>query len=361
MFEQIEHVETYLKLNCINYKKDHKIKYETYFKTGGMIKLFIVPTTYKDFKNIVSFLNRENCDYKIIGFTSNILLLDEIDYSIIVSTKNLTNLEIISDIVSVEAGYSLQDFVRVSVINQSTGFEGLEGIPGSIGGAILMNAGAYGSVISDNLLSIECINENNELVTLQKNECDFSYRNSIFKNGKYSIISAKFQLKKGNRDEIEKKIETFHIARHSYQDFVYPNLGSMISLNGDIYNSFLKKHLIYNALFWILKYIYKNPLSKFINRKKPNNKVFNNLLIQFLKKEKNIDLNYRLSSKSANILINDGANNSKEIINYILMIHDLVDRKFHIENEIVLTPVFKIEKSFKKNYDIILKEIKERN
>jgi|GEM_PF-1160182 len=361
MFNQIEIIEGYLNSNNINYKKNHKIKYETYFKTGGIVKLFITPNTYEDFKNIVNMLNKENFEYKIIGFTSNILLLDEIDYSIIISTKNLTNLEITSDIVTVEAGYSLQDFVRVAVINKAKGYEGLEGIPASIGGAIFMNAGAYGYSISENLISVECIDKDNNFIILNKNECNFSYRDSLFKqNPKYTILRAKFKLVEGNRDEIQKKIEIFHIARHSYQDFVYPNLGSMISLKGDIYHKIMKKSFKYNIIYWILKYIYKNPVTKFINRKRANNVVFNKLLLIYLRNKKDINLKYTMSTKSANILINDGTVSSKEIIEYIYLVHDLIDKKFHIENEIVIEPVYSISESFETIYNYIKEQKKRR-
>ena len=361
MNKEIEDIENFLKKTYIAYKKDYKIKYETYFKMGGNVKLFISPNEFNQFKELIIFLKKINISFKIIGFTSNIILLDELKYFVIISTKNLTKLIVENNTIEVEAGYSLQDFVKVTVINQSKGFEGLEGIPASMGGAIFMNAGAYGDNISDNLISLECIDDNNNFITLKKDECDFQYRNSLFKkNNNYSIIRAKFQLNKGDRKNIQKKIEIFHSARHSYQDFTYPNLGSMISLTGDIYSKIIKKSLKYNLLYWILKYLYKNPISKFINRKRANNKVFNKLILNYLKKEKNINMEYILSSKNANILINDGTTSSKKIIDYIYLMHDLLDRKFHIENEIVLEPIYDISKDFEATYAYFIQQQEER-
>lgn len=360
MQKHIDLVETYLNENLISYKKDYTIKYDTYFKTGGNVKLFIHPTEFGQFKNLIIYFNKKNIKYKVIGFTSNIILLDEVEYSIIISTKNLTKLTIESNVIEVEAGYSLQDLVRVAVINQSKGYEGLEGIPASLGGAIVMNAGAYGSRISDNLLSVDCIDENNNFVTLKKDDCKFTYRDSLFRqNPRYVILRAKFELLEGYRDEIQRKIEIFHIARHSYQDFVYPNLGSMIS-TGDIYHKIVQSSLKYNIAYWILKYIYKNPIAKFVNRKKANNIVFNKLLQNYFKKVQGINLQYILSTKNANILINDGTVSNKDIIEYIFLIHDLIGKKYHIENEIIIEPIYSISKQFEATYDYIKEQIEKR-
>lgn len=359
MIDTLNKIEHYLNTKNIVYKKNHIIKYETYFKTGGNIKLFIIPNNYIDFKNIINYLIDEKLDYKIIGFTSNVLFLDELEYSIIISTKNLSKLEVIDNSIRVESGYSLQDFVRVAVINQAKGFEGLEGIPASIGGALFMNAGAYGDTISDNLISIEIIDENNNFIELKKEECNFSYRDSIFKTGKFTILRAKFKLVKGNREKIAKNIEKFHIARHSYQDYTYPNLGSMISITGDTYHHIMKNDNIFNILYWILKYLYKNPITKFINRKKPNNIIFNKLLLEYLSSKKGIKLNYTLSTKSSNILINDGSVTSKEIIDYVFLIYNLTNKQYHIENEIVLNPVYLVKDDFKNDYQTIMERLKE--
>lgn len=358
MIERIKEVEEYLVSNNINFKKDYVIKYDTYFKTGGKIKIFILPLEYEDLKKIVIFLNNKYIEFKIIGFTSNIILLDEIEYSIIISTKNLTKLTIENNTIQVDAGYSVQDFVRVAVINKAVGFEGLEGIPASIGGAIFMNAGAYGYNISDNLICVDCI-DNNKVITLSKNDCRFNHRDSFFKqNSKCIILRAKFNFEKGIRNEIQEKIEVFHLARHSYQDFTYPNLGSMISIKGDIYHTILHKSIKYNIIYWVLKYIYKNPISKFINRKRANNTIFNKLLLKYLKNEKKTELKYILSTKSANILINDGTVSSREIIEYIYLMHDLIDKKYHIENEIVLESIYSVSDSIK-DFILFVNEQKE--
>ncbi len=345
------------KENCLFFK-DYVIKYETYFKTGGKIKFFLTPISIDQFKLVVNYLFKNKLDYKIIGFTSNLLLLDEVEYSIIISTKNLVKVEVEDNMVSVESGYALSNLVRVALMHQAKGFEGLEGIPASLGGAIFMNAGAYGHSVSDNLVSVDCIDENNNHVTLSKEECNFSYRTSVFKSGSYIILSGKFRLPKGDREEIARKIETYHIARHSYQDFVYPNLGSMISIPINLYQRILKNDKVYTMRYWFLKYIHKNPLMKLINRKKPNQLVFNKLQLKYLKSKKNIEFDYNMSIKSSNILINDGTVDTKEIMNYVFTTYHLLDKEYHIENEILIGPtVYSINDNFKETYHYISSEL----
>jgi UDP-N-acetylmuramate dehydrogenase len=354
--KQLKIIKSYLETNNIFYRDNYHMKYETYFKMGGHVKIFITPQSDDKFKQIVIFLQSNHIKYKIIGFTSNIILFDEIEYSVIISIKNLTLLEINDNVIQVEAGYSLQDFVRVvAILNNSEGYEGLEGIPASIGGAIFMNAGAYGGcAISNNLISVECIDKNNKVIILEKSDCHFGYRNSIFRrSGNYVILKAKFELKKGDKDLIARNIEKFHIARHSYLDYVYPNLGSMIAVRDDIYKLIFNGNLFYTAIYWILKYAFKNPFSKFIMRKRPSNIVFNKLLLKYLKRKKISLLRYTLSRKSANILINDGSVSTKEIVDYIFLMSDLIGKKFHIENELVIEPAYKINPEFETTLNTI--------
>lgn len=346
--DKLDVFRRYLDENGVWYKKDYLIKYDTHFKMGGRVKIFVSPQEVSDLKRVVSCLVNMALPYKIIGFTTNVLLLDKVEYSVIISTRNLVGIKVENSYVDVGCGYSLQDFVRVAVMEGAKGFEGLEGIPGSIGGAIFMNAGAYGYDISDNLISVECLNECGDVEVLNREQCGFSYRNSKFKEGKNIILGARFKLEKGDRRSIERKIETYHIARHSYQEFVYPNLGSLFSINGDIYRAILKDAPFYRAICYVLKLIFKNPVSKFISRKRPNNSIFNWLFLKYMKGSK-----FTLSSKSMNILINDGRVSLEEVVDYILTLKKFLGKDVCIENEIVLDPVCSVCPDFIPLYEEI--------
>lgn len=345
---------TYLHDHEIFFKENYLIKYDTYFKMGGKVKIFISPQVYEKFKETIIFLNHQEIEYKVIGHTSNIWLFDEIEYSVIVSTRFLTSVVVSPHEIAVEAGYSLQDFVRVAAINNSAGFEGLEGIPGSIGGALFMNAGAYGYAISDNLIAVECIDEHNEIISLSKADCLFEYRSSIFKyNDKYVILKAIFRFQEGDSNHIAKNIEKYHIARHSYQEFVYPNLGSMVSLDSDIYNQIFKNDIAYNILYKTIKLLFKNPVSKFIMRKRPHNIIPNTLFKHFFQSKLKNNLSHNLSPKSANILINDGSNSTNTMIDYIFLVSELVGEAYHIENELVIAPAIAVHPDFQNTYQKI--------
>lgn len=351
----IEQLTNFLKENGYCFRQNYEIKYETYFKSGGIVKVFCAPLKVDDLKEIITFAHRNRIDYKIIGHTSNVIFLDELEYSFIISCKNLMLLEANTEYVDVESGYSLQDFVRVvSILKKSEGYEGLEGIPGSIGGAIYMNAGAYGHNISDNLISVDCMDRSGNLFTLTKEECNFNYRSSVFrKENKYIIVRAKFKLKPGNLNKIAENIEKYHIARHSYQEFVYPNIGSLFSLNSDIYDRIInqnnRKHVLISKIYKIL---YKNRLTKFIKRKRPEQIIFNKMISRFYG-------NFIItpSIKNLNVLINSGSYSMDKIIDHIIDLKKRINGEAIVENEIIIEPIY----SKNDISDELIKKISELN
>lgn len=322
----------YCKERHIPLHENYQIKYNTYFKTGGMVRVYIQPNTAEDLTILLKYLKSTKCQYKLLGGTTNVLLLDSCHYSVIVSTENVKELRITEDRLEVDTGYYLADLVRVALINGAAGYEGLEGIPGTVGGGIVMNAGAYGYKISDKIIDVTYVDINGDLKVLSKEDCHFDFRTSIFKKvNEKNIIKATFCLaEKCERVDIADLIETFHIARHSYQEWAFPNLGSIYSTKRDMYREILNKNLVQKVVYWFFKLILKNPVSKFINRKKPTNRLFNWLVAQFYVIE------YPLSHKSINILINDGLKNDAEIVKHAEKLGLLYGVGTQIENEIYI-------------------------
>ncbi|MFV3327962.1 UDP-N-acetylmuramate dehydrogenase [Pseudomonas sp. NY15372] len=346
-----EQLHDFLQAQAIPFKRDFILKYETYFKRGGVAAFYVAPSSIEQLKTLLKFFKKNDVKWKLIGLSTNVIFFDDLSYGVIVTVKNLTGIFVNGCTFDLECGYSLQDFVRVALINGKGGVEGLEGVPGTLGGAIFMNAGAYGYTISDRLVTVDVITPEGEMVTLTKEECDFNNRSSFFKKHPDHIIaSAKFELVPVDHLVSAKKIETYHIARHSYQEFAYPNLGSMFSVRGDFYKEFFNGSRLFYLLCVAFKLVLKNPISKFIQRKRPHNKVFNNLAIPFLGNEYPA---YTPSVKSMNILINDGTTTTEDILCYIALVRKHLNPSTPIENEIIKSPVNQTTDSAKKIFTSI--------
>ncbi len=348
-------VKGFLDENRVPYKENFRLKYDTYFKMGGLVKFFISPSSVEDMVAVIRYFKSCNLEYKVIGLTTNVFFLDQLEYGLVITTKNLTQVAVEGNRFEVESGYALGDFVRSALINGYCGIEGLEGVPGSLGGALAMNAGAYGYTISDHLKSVKCLDKQGQLIDLDVRDCGFHFRESIFKNSPdYVILSSVFELPVVERREAARRIEVFHIARHSYQEFVFPNLGSLFSVRGDFYREIFAGSSRFRIYCYVLKLILKNPFSKFIFRKRPSNRIFNKLAYQFLGMGGS---KYQASDKSMNILINDGVCTLDDTLEYIRTVRVNLNPNTPIENEIVISALWEGEKQSEIINKITAKEL----
>lgn len=200
--------------------ENHNMKNHSNMKVGGVAKRFIAVEDKNELKEI--FEKNENIF--LIGNGTN-TLIDEGELDItFVSLKDLNKIEEISEgIVRVEAGLDFNKLIAFMNRNNYTGLENLAGIPGSVGGMVYMNGGAYGSEIFDCIKEIEIFDENYQIRTLKKEEINFSYRNTEIQDKKWVIISATFEFKRGF--DLKKVIE-IQALRESKQPLDKPNLGS---------------------------------------------------------------------------------------------------------------------------------------
>ena len=333
----------------ICFDQDLELRYETYFKTGGTAKVYVYPQTTEAFAEVLVYCRSIDLEYKVVGLTSNVFFLNEIDYTVVITTKLLRGVHIDDSVVNVECGYSLEEFVRVMLLQHSAGYEGMEGIPGSIGGAIVMNAGSYGACIADNIVSVTYLNEEDTVQTIDKLDCNFAYRSSRFRFSDCAILSACFKINGGDIRDIMLKIEKYHIARHSYQEFACPNLGSLFSMSRNIHYAVLKRSSIIGlVIFLVLHVLLNNRIAKFIRRKRPQQIILNKLLTYYLKTDY-----YHPSAKNMNILCNNGQNSTEDMIYYIKSLKEKIQSEGSIENEIVVTGVFSMQEEFKGLYNII--------
>ena len=161
----------------------------------------------------------------VIGNGSNVLVKDKGIRGIVVKL-NLNDIEKENEILNVGAGVLLSKLARVAQEDELTGIEFASGIPGSFGGAIYMNAGAYGGQIGDKIISTTYMDENLEIKTIIKEEQQFSYRKSIFQKNNWIILVGKIKLEKGNKEEIKNKMEEYSKSRREKQPLNMPNAGS---------------------------------------------------------------------------------------------------------------------------------------
>ncbi len=192
------------------------MKKHTGYGVGGQAKFYVAVDALFTLNEIVRLCEKYNFDYKVIGNGTNILVSDKGYDGIIINTCGLSDVFFIKDQVRAMSGASLQKLIKFCVENGLTGLEALSGIPASVGGAVVMNAGAFGKNISDRLISVETLLEG-KINKYLKNECEFSYRSSRFLHGKEVIVSATFEFEEAEKELIIAGIEAYRDLRKCVQ------------------------------------------------------------------------------------------------------------------------------------------------
>ena len=205
----------------------------TTFKIGGNADIFIKLRSIEQIEKIVKLSREINEPLKIIGNGSNILVKDNGIRGIV--AKVCTNsYEFIDDeTIKVDAGLLNSKVAQILLNKQLSGFEFAAGIPGTIGGAIKMNAGAYGGEFKDIVKDVTYMDAVGNIETIQNNECNFSYRHSLFSNKNYIILEATLMLQKGNINDIKSKMEEYAESRRTKQPINMPSAGSTFKRGED--------------------------------------------------------------------------------------------------------------------------------
>ncbi|OLD76078.1 MAG: UDP-N-acetylenolpyruvoylglucosamine reductase [Ignavibacteria bacterium 13_1_40CM_2_61_4] len=197
----------------------------TSFRIGGPADYYLEPAGASDVAVIVPFLRKENIPFIIIGKGSNMLVSDKgIRGAVLNFEHGLNGMRTENDLVIVESGVTIARFVDFCVQRGFQGVEMLPGIPGTVGGAVMMNAGAYGGEISDNLVAVSVLRDD-KVVSVPKAEAGFAYRRSGF--GGDVILGASFKLPAGDKAEIMRKRRELLMKRNRAQPVNFPNSGSM--------------------------------------------------------------------------------------------------------------------------------------
>jgi UDP-N-acetylmuramate dehydrogenase len=197
----------------------------TWMKVGGPADFYIEPKDKEDLKAIVFYFHTYQYSWMVLGRGSNVLVSDGgIRGAVINVEQALSKIFIEGDRVVAEAGVRLTKFVDFCIQNEFSGVEMLAGIPGTIGGAVVMNAGAHGSEISDHLVEVEVIC-NGQTQQVKKDNAQFTYRHSGFDQD--VVLSAVFKLPRGDKEALSAKRRELILRRNETQPLEFPNLGSM--------------------------------------------------------------------------------------------------------------------------------------
>jgi UDP-N-acetylmuramate dehydrogenase len=216
-------------------KIDEPMRKHTNFKIGGNADVFVIAKNIEEIKCVIKFSKENNILLTILGNGSNVLVSDKGIRGIVlqVGTKEIKIEKQKNALVEVEAGVMLGALAQVLLKQSISGFEFAAGIPGSIGGAIRMNAGAYGGEMKDIVKDVTVLNEKGEINVLTNEECEFSYRHSRFTDSKEIVIKVTLELPLGDEAEIKAKMDEYDQSRREKQPLNLPSAGSTFKRGSD--------------------------------------------------------------------------------------------------------------------------------
>ena len=223
--ELIQKISQYISKDRILVQEPMKL--HTTFRVGGPAALYIELESEQEFRDILTLLDTEEEDYFTVGNGSNLLISDTgYDGIILHPSKEFSDIRVEGERLICEAGATLAAIARVALEHELTGFEFAAGIPGSLGGAIVMNAGAYDGEMKQVVESVRLITPKGEIVTKSCEEMDFSYRHSILKEESYIVLSVTIKLAKGDKEQIKARMDELAAKRREKQPLEYPSAGS---------------------------------------------------------------------------------------------------------------------------------------
>lgn len=197
------------------------------FKTGGNADIVLFPRNVQELKDIVKFLFDIKSPYYVLGNGSNLLVSDSgLKKPVICLGKEFSSIEIFDNCISARAGAFLSSIAKKALEASLTGFEFAAGIPGTLGGALMMNAGAYGGEMKDVVEAVSFIDLTGEEHIVSGEEMEFSYRKSALTDTECIITGATIKLQSGNYEEIKEKMAELSLKRREKQPLEYPSAGS---------------------------------------------------------------------------------------------------------------------------------------
>ncbi|MCQ2491901.1 MAG: UDP-N-acetylmuramate dehydrogenase [Lachnospiraceae bacterium] len=206
---------------------DEMMKDHTTFRVGGPADVFVIPETVEEVKEIIKTAKEEGIPYYVVGNGSNLLVGDQGFHGMIIQIyKNMNEITYKDGEITAQAGALLSTIAKIAQNNERTGFEFASGIPGTLGGAVTMNAGAYGGEMKHVLKNATVLTKEGEILTLPVEDLELGYRKSVIIDKEYVVLEAVITLPKGNAEEIAEKMNEYATARKTKQPLEYPSAGS---------------------------------------------------------------------------------------------------------------------------------------
>lgn len=214
-------------LEGMDIRFDYPLKEFTYTKVGGPVDYLVFPRNKYELLRIVKLANREGIPWMVLGNSSNIIIRDGGVRGFVIMFNHLNHISVDGYMIEAEAGANLIQTTHIALHHSLSGFEFACGIPGSVGGAVFMNAGAYGGEIGHVLESCTILTKEGEIRTLDNRDMRFGYRHSAIQETGDIVISAKFSLKPGDYQLIEQEMKRLTHLRELKQPLEYPSCGSV--------------------------------------------------------------------------------------------------------------------------------------
>ena len=211
----------------IKLKQNEPMKNHTSFKIGGDCDYFVMPENTQQLKAVIGRAKELDIPVFVLGKGSNLLVSDNGINGVVISMAGLNEISVNGDEISAGAGVSVANLCTTALQNGLSGIEFAYGIPGSVGGGLYMNCGAYGGQFSDVVVRAEYLSYDGEVVTIDAKDMCLGYRTSIFKKNGGIVLSATFRLQKGEADQIKAAMDDYMERRITKQPLEYPSAGSV--------------------------------------------------------------------------------------------------------------------------------------
>lgn len=288
------HLEAIKEMQLGHYLENEPLYKHTTYHVGGPCRLFIEVYDLPSLQTLMHYILKHQINYLIIGYGSNLLFSDREFEGVIISlTKFFRKININGCDIEAQAGAHLGLLCKMACESELSGLEFAGGIPGSVGGAVFMNAGAYLSQMSNLITSVTYLDEQGQIKTLENKDCGFGYRHSIFQNHPlWTILSCKLHLNVGSTEEIQTLMDIRKEKRMASQPYNKPSAGS----------------------------VFRNPEGKSAWE----------LIDACGLRGKTIG-GAQVSNKHSNFIVNNGYASSKDILDLITLVQNCVKEKFGIE------------------------------